>query len=814
MPDSWKTAESINAGPGVALPVGLEHVSRPLFEHQKRAIRELDGWWRGEARAGVLCLPTGGGKTRTAVAFALRHLSSDNRVLWLAHRDELVTQAIATFVESSADGIRPFGVGRFDGKSKVKTPVDIVVASIPTLAARRGGVLANYEALIASQQTFGLVVVDECHHATAKTWYAVVKDRLDAGDRVLGLSATPTRTNVKERPKFWKLFGDVVYEEPLLELIRHRILAKPRPIPVPTGQAFDASSTERKAYETFGDLPQSLVKRISDDHARNAVIVNSLVQNRSSWGATLVFAGSIDQSEALARMLQHAGLTAKAVSGTTRPEERRATVEDFKAGRLNVVVNVDLFTEGTDLPGVETVVIARPSRSRILFQQMVGRGMRGPLVGGSEFCNVIMFYDELGGLLEETLASTFTTEREAIAALDADELAEEPKTEKPAPRRPEDRPNAALVDDLIDYLGDLSRVNLEHLDGVSLVGWWEAKSLSEIAYLPVFEGDGDDIDAWVSALGATRSAAIPSSVRASTPATVLEAFRDAADRPDAELRYVDLDQDSCEALQALERRIRALDDDVRPPDWWRAASMNIHEPVVIDDDEGTLIAGRAALDELEIDLPSIRVRVERGHSLAEVADRFYDEESYGAWGLGRQDFQRLVRAALAAEGPPPCQSPAPPDENSVLDALRVVDPEGQREVLEVALEAGLGARYATLHDFGMALLAKTAEERTGVVRQLAKSNRFKDRAGGNAEEVLRAIQVIVARGGIVSQEDFASELDLAEYRVRGFVAMMAEALNVDGYRVVLFDEMGREVRLDYAKLAQIFEVEPSRQRRR
>lgn len=288
---TWKTRKSIEAGPQALLPDGLQRVDRELFDHQKHAVRRLQHWLDTGEGGGVLCLPTGGGKTRTAVAFALRNIGPRFRVLWLAHRTELVTQAIATFVESSKEAARIFLIGRFDAQAKVAKRVDIVVASIPTLTHTQNGRFHNLELLKSQQEKFNLVIVDECHHGVASTWQRLISSFKKDGSRVLGLSATPTRTNEKERSKLWELFNDVLYEVPLVELIRHKILSEPRPIAVSSKQSYRATFQQAKEYKRFDDIPPSLVKQISEDGSRNEVIVGLLKSNSSDYGQTLTFCG-------------------------------------------------------------------------------------------------------------------------------------------------------------------------------------------------------------------------------------------------------------------------------------------------------------------------------------------------------------------------------------------------------------------------------------------------------------------------------------------------------------------------------------------
>lgn len=800
---AWKSAPVISAGPGATLPIGLEAVNRPFFEHQKRALRELDRWWEGSSPAGVLCLPTGGGKTRTATGFVLRRLGERVRTLWLAHRVELVTQAVATLAESSAEAVQRFNIGRFDAQAKAQVPVDVVVASIPTLSRRSGRGLGALDTLLGIQKRFDLVVVDECHHGVAGSWARLIETLKEHEARVLGLSATPTRTSAKEVGRLWRLFGEVIYEEPLLELIRHRVLSRPRPIAMATERSFRASDKERREFESFGDLPATLVKRISDDYVRNERIVAAIRNNQHTWGQILVFSGSIEQARSLALKLREVGVPAASVDGSTRPETRHEVVERFRRNELRVVTNVNLFTEGTDLPSVETVIIARPTRSRILFQQMVGRGMRGPRVGGSAFCNIVMFHDEVEGLLEQSLASTFTSEREALDALDIESL-ETPSVPVEPPSLVEPPTPSHDTQALLRYLEDAARGGSEVLEGAALLGWWEARTPSEVAYLPVFQGIDEAARSWVDELQQRHRSSIPRALREGLPITVLEAFRDAAEHPQSTIRHVEL-EDATDQLDALVRRLRAVEDDVEVPEWWQAESIGA-DAVVFEDEEGVLVFAAEALEALQDDLPGLRRRVARGAALADVTDRLY-KDVYADYGLALRQFQRLVHAALRDDCVPTVRPASAPDESGVLAALRVVPADKQSEVVARALEMGLSSHYESVNALVSRLLSDLVQRKTEPLNRLTESQRFTERVpAAERERVASVVDQVLSHGGIVDVRSLAHAASIPVYRVAGFVATLGEYLNVDGYRVVSFDAGARQVRIDGDKLFQLFEV--------
>ena len=559
----------VTVGRGVVPPPGYRYIERPLFPHQQEAIEAIEKWYAGGADKGILCLPTGGGKTKTAVSFLLKTaLARGARCLWLAHRDELIEQAYSTFVESSHSASRPFVLGRWTSAEKIAGSPDVSVASIPTLTHQDDRGLAAFSS---AHGSFDLCVVDECHHGAARTWRRLIEALRERTPhlRVLGLSATPTRTDESEVGWLTRHFGDVLYEVGTLPLIEKGILAKPRISAMNTGRRFDATPAERDAFEQFHDLPTGLVSRIADDTVRNEVIARAYLARRAEWGQTLIFAATIEQSKRLASLLRAEGVKVGEVYGESTANARVRVVEAFRCKDLDVVVNCGVFAEGTDLPSVRTVVLARPTRSRILFAQMVGRGMRGPATGGTSECNVVSFFDEVFGLMHAHLASGFRNEGEANEALGLTPVVE---TEEDGQDAADDASVSTAV-----ALGEAAAVRslfqahaLGPVDGcdASLLGWFEARSLGQRRYLPCFATNEQvSVAAWVAGRPGGPQPTMPS-----VPAAAIQAFLDFAGAPDVPIVWRGLD------IAVTPEEVARLADDITLLNVETVAPLSIPPP--------------------------------------------------------------------------------------------------------------------------------------------------------------------------------------------------------------------------------------------
>lgn len=305
-----------------------------------------DGWKTFRKQLGVA--PTGSGKTIIFSWLAKRLFdSTKGKTLILAHRDELITQAIAKL--QSATGIQADKEKASDYAS-LESPV--VVASVQTMQRR----FDRWP-----QDHFKLVVVDEAHHSISNSYQSVLS-HFDSHANVLGVTATPDRGDKRDLGQY---FENVAYEIPLLELIQQQFLCPITIRSVPL--AIDLSEVKSIA----GDLDSGELGHVLEPYlGQIAESIRKYAGNRK----TLCFLPLIATSEKFVQKCRDAGLTAEHIDGES--PDRAEKLKAFERGDFQILSNAMLLTEGYDCCPISCVVVLRPTRSRPLFAQMVGRGTR------------------------------------------------------------------------------------------------------------------------------------------------------------------------------------------------------------------------------------------------------------------------------------------------------------------------------------------------------------------------------------------------------------------------------------------------------
>lgn len=318
-----------------------------LRDYQMSCVEDLRGQYRAGEKRLLLVSPTGSGKTVLFAYITKGAASRGLRVAILAHRSEILDQIGKT--------LNRFEVPHFmltAGRS-IPTTYQVMVASMQTLCRRLDGSIAP-----------DLVVVDEAHHSCAGSWAKVFAAYPKA--RWLGVTATPERLDGKGLGDF---YHKLILGPKVQWLIDQGFLAKPRYFaPVHT---VDTSALKKIA----GEFSRKDAAEVVD---RPSITGDVIAHYRKHAGdrTGIIFCVSVTHAEHIAAGFNAAGITAEVIDGTMGGDKRRAIVERLRTGQTQVLVSVDLVSEGFDLPAVGAASLLRPTASLALHLQQVGRVLR------------------------------------------------------------------------------------------------------------------------------------------------------------------------------------------------------------------------------------------------------------------------------------------------------------------------------------------------------------------------------------------------------------------------------------------------------
>lgn len=406
---------------------------KTLYEHQAEAMVELNKINKRASFNSLLVLPTGGGKTLTAAYWLIKNaIDNKKKVIWVAHRHLLLDQAASAFVNNCySDTLLKETEFRYriisgvhDKPIHIKSSDDVLIVSKDSIYRNFGPVakwLKNNDVYL---------VIDEAHHATAKSYRRIIEYTKNAADNVklLGLTATPFRTSEKEKGLLGKIFtDDIVYSTDLVTMINKGILSTPVSESCETrievGDSIGINAL--RSIESLDLIPEDIAQEIACNSNRNKIIVNRYLENYKEYGPTLVFAVNRTHAFSLKALFnklgEKFGIKAGVIVSGTRAEftgveisskENLRQIEAYRNGDLQVLINVNILTEGTDLPKTQTVFLTRPTVSTVLMTQMIGRALRGERAGGTSKAYIVSFIDDWNNKIAWVNPETLISEGE------------------------------------------------------------------------------------------------------------------------------------------------------------------------------------------------------------------------------------------------------------------------------------------------------------------------------------------------------------------------------------------------------------------
>lgn len=420
--DEWAGSPRLRREPFVDVtgPFSLP----PLHCYQNKSVKRvkalLGAIHTDDENRGLLSLPTGSGKTRVAVQAiieAIRDEDFRSSILWVADRDELCEQAVEAWQQAwmsigpETESLRISRLWSGQPTPEVsQSTAHVIIATIQTLRSR----MSRNIILPGDLDDVGLLVVDEAHGSIAPSYTSLMAKlgltfrRGELEIALLGLTATPYRgRDCDETRRLVNRYGanrldagTFASDNPasvIAELQEMAVLAEVDH-DIIQGETMSLNEAELTQMESSPWLPDSAEQRIASSADRTRRIVDAYLEKvhavNADWPA-LIFATSVAHAETIAALLQLKGVFARAVSSKTDAAIRRQIVKGFREGQLKVLVNYGVFREGFDAPKTRAIIVARPVYSPNLYFQMIGRGLRGELNGGSARCLILDVADNI-----------------------------------------------------------------------------------------------------------------------------------------------------------------------------------------------------------------------------------------------------------------------------------------------------------------------------------------------------------------------------------------------------------------------------------
>ncbi|MEV0401940.1 DEAD/DEAH box helicase [Actinoallomurus sp. NPDC050550] len=379
-----------------------------LHDYQEKlASNMFDLLTRYRTPRAMLSLPTGAGKTRVAAEAVIRVIKErglgGRPVLWIAQSEELCEQAVQSwaFVWSKVGPEERLTINRL-WSNREAAPAKDTAHLIVATDAKLENCLEKDEYVWLRDAA--LVIVDEAHTSITPRYTRLLSllgiTHRAAARPLIGLTATPYRGfNEEETRRLVERYGrqrldEGIFEsDPYTELQELGVLAKVEHRQL-VGATIQLTPSELANIDFQGRLPAAAEERLGMDSQRNRMLVEE-IEKLPDNNKILLFATSVGHAKLMAAKLNGRRIKAASIDGTTPDTERRTLIENFRTGRIRVLTNYGVLVQGFDAPATQTVIVARPTYSPNVYQQMIGRGLRGPKNGGKETCLILDVADNI-----------------------------------------------------------------------------------------------------------------------------------------------------------------------------------------------------------------------------------------------------------------------------------------------------------------------------------------------------------------------------------------------------------------------------------
>lgn len=382
----------------------------PLFIHQRNMVKNVVSVLSTSPYKCLMHMPTGAGKTRTAMHIICRHFRQmePTIVVWLAQTRELLDQALTEFQRAwQSLGDRPLPIYKFYGDKSA----DLENIQDGFLVAGFAKMYALYQRNPNMIPRIGdrcsLLIIDEAHQSIAPTYKSIAEtiSRKRPHNQLLGLSATPGRTwnDIGADVELSEFFGGIKvmlevegHSNPVEYLISEGYLANPTFTKIIT----PSSSGETEAVEGSGEYGDDILEELSRKKIRNKLIIETAELLLTRHKRVLLFAASVFHANLISAVLKLKGIDSETITADTPSQSRTRILTRYKSNdeTPKIICNFGVLTTGFDAPKTSAALIARPTRSLVLYSQMIGRAIRGPKQGGNSEAEIFTVVDpELPG---------------------------------------------------------------------------------------------------------------------------------------------------------------------------------------------------------------------------------------------------------------------------------------------------------------------------------------------------------------------------------------------------------------------------------
>ncbi len=360
----------------------------------------------------ILQMPTGSGKTRTTMEVVCEIMNDTGKdVLWLANTEELCDQAFESFVEVwyFLRKRRACAINHQRSKPTIFRQEDLPYFHVATLQSLNKRNLKNKIEQF-DIKDLELLIVDEAHISIAPTYKETISILINNGAKLIGLTATPGRQlslnfkDSKQNKDLSNFYYNKRFELDTGNLLPIEYLRNEGILANATFESIEGSTIEKLLSKqeinrciNNHTIPKKVEDLLTNDTRRTAIIFDQLVQLLEQGKKILFFATSVMHSKLISTLINIKGFKSAHIDGNSG-KYRRDIIDSFKKGNIQLLCNYGVLSTGFDDPKIDVVFMARPTNSIVLYSQIIGRGLRGPIIGGTDTCEIFTVFDNIDDL--------------------------------------------------------------------------------------------------------------------------------------------------------------------------------------------------------------------------------------------------------------------------------------------------------------------------------------------------------------------------------------------------------------------------------